>query len=61
MNSVLTQDKTLLTALELIDKSGRETNLSPDKIYQAKKALLLRFEGKSETCAFYPRKRYANK
>ena len=61
MTSVLTQDKTLLTALELIDKSGRETNLSPDKIYQAKKALLLRFEGKSETCAFYPRKRYANK
>ena len=61
MNSVLTQDKTLLTALELIDKSGRETNLSPDKIYQAKKALLLKFEGKSETCAFYPRKRYANK
>ena len=37
MNSVLTHDKTILTALKLIDKSGRETNLSPDKIYQAKK------------------------
>ena len=56
MNSVLTHDKTILTALELIDKSGRETNLSPDKIYQAKKALLLRFEGKSETCQFFARR-----
>ena len=61
MNSVLTQDKTLLTALNLIVKTGRETNLAPDKIYQAKKVLLLRFERKVSTCAFYPRKRYANK
>ena len=61
MNSVLTQDKILLKGLEILDKSFQGSNVSPSEIYQAKKRFLLYSEGKSTTCAFYPRKRYANK
>lgn len=61
MNQLISQDKVIQKTLEVIEKSGRETNTSPAIIAQTKKAFLLRYQGKSTTCAFYPRKRYANK
>ena len=47
MNQLISQDKVIQKTLEVIEKSGRETNTSPVIIAQAKKTFLLRYQGQS--------------